>query len=129
LPQPGRTTRARVTTIADTSTSTFCLRVVISFPFLTEVPRLADVRGRQFRFRCTEHPVAATRRLSILSNLFVKPCHYFRIRPNARSGVFPCLGPVSVRACDPSFFPRLHLPDKTLILRTPALVSGVHSRQ
>jgi hypothetical protein len=50
LAQPGRTTKDNVITIADTTTSTFCLRVVISFPFLIEFPRFAYMRSTLFPF-------------------------------------------------------------------------------
>ncbi len=50
LAQPGRTTKDNVITIADTTRSTFCLRVVISFPFLTGIPRFAYMRSTFFPF-------------------------------------------------------------------------------
>ena len=76
--QPGSTMRAMVTTIADTSTSTFRLNVVISFPFFTEFTRFAYVRSTSFPFLPHQTPGDSFTSIADTLCLFAKPCHHPR---------------------------------------------------
>jgi hypothetical protein len=88
LAQPGRTTKDNVITIADTTTSTFCLRVVISFPFLTGIPRFAYMRSTLFPF--LPHQALGDSHTPIIHAL-PPVCQALSppFRSDARSGVFP----------------------------------------
>jgi len=119
--QPGRPSRARVTTIADTHTITFRLRVVICFPFLSEFSCLAYVRGTPLLFS-RHRPSGGSRTPDIypFRRVLSSPVTALRVRSDTE------LAPA--QACLVPFSRVLFLPDKIVTLRIPALGSGTQRR-